>query len=174
MILTLVSFSMMFMGLFYSYGLLRIRAVAWPPPGVPEAPVLVPSIITVLMFGSSIALEAARKKLTANQVDGFRRLAMVAIVLGTLFIGLQATVWVELWDAGLTLAIGPYASIFYFLTIFHALHVLAGLGILLWMYVSAPRACHPEIRASKAQMASMFWHFVGAVWLVIFSLVYVF
>ena len=174
MILGLVSFTMMFMGLFYAYGLLRIRSVVWPPAGVPETPLLVPSIITALMLGSSLTLEAARKKLAQDDVRAFRRLAMAAIVAGTLFIGLQAGVWVELWGAGLTLAVGPYASIFYFLTTFHAVHVLAGLGILAWMYVAAPRAVHPEIRASRAQLSSMFWHFVGVVWLIIFSLVYVF
>ena len=174
MILALVSFSMMFAGLFYSYGLLRIRAMAWPPPGVPEAPIVVPTIITVLMLGSSISLELARKRLREGSVAAFHRLAMAAIILGTLFIGLQAGVWVELWEAGLTLAIGPYASIFYFLTTFHALHVLAGLAILVWMYVAAPRALHPELRESRAHLSAMFWHFVGAVWLIIFSLVYVF
>ena len=174
MILALVSFSMMFLGLFYAYGLLRIRAVAWPPPGVPEAPIVLPTIITALMLCSSALLEASRKKLAQDDVVAFQRLAMVAITFGFLFLGLQASVWVELWDAGLTLAIGPYASIFYFLTTFHALHVLAGLGILAWMYVAAPRAAHPELRASRAHLSSMFWHFVGVVWLIIFSLVYVF
>ena len=40
MILALVSFTMMFGGLFYSYGMLRLRAVSWPPPGLPEMPLL--------------------------------------------------------------------------------------------------------------------------------------
>jgi len=174
MILALVSFTMMFLGLFYAYGLLRIRAVAWPPPGVPQASLVVPSLITVMMMASSVAVEAARKQIQTADMRRFQRFALSAIVLGTLFIGLQAGVWVDLWESGLTLAIGPYASLFYFLTAFHALHVLAGLGILIWMYVAVPRASHPEIRGSRAQVASMFWHFVGAVWLVIFSLVYVF
>ncbi len=174
MILALVSFTMMFMGLFYAYGLLRIRAVAWPPPGVPQAPLLVPSLITGMMLASSVALEAARKQVRLANLRRFQRLALAAIVLGVLFLGLQAGVWIELWESGLTLAIGPYASLFYFLTAFHALHVLAGLALLAWMYVAVPRASHPDTRDSRAQVASMFWHFVGAVWLVIFSLVYVF
>jgi len=174
MILALVSFTMMFLALFYAYGLLRIRAVAWPPPGVPQAPLLIPSVITGMMLTSSMALEWARRRLHVGDVRTFQRLALAAIVLGALFIGLQAGVWVDLWEAGLTLALGPYASLFYFLTAFHALHVFAGLGILVWMYVKAPRASHPEIRDSRAHLSAMFWHFVGAVWLVIFSLVYVF
>ena len=140
MILALVSFTMMFAALFYSYGMLRIRSISWPPPGVPQAPIIVPSIITVLIGISSVALEKGRNALALNDVQRFRRYAIAAIVLGSLFIGLQAGVWVQMWDAGLTLVVGPYASLFYFLTLFHALHVLAGLGLLLWMYVAVPRS----------------------------------
>jgi cytochrome c oxidase subunit 3 len=174
MILALVSFTMMFAGLFYSYGLLRIRSVAWPPPGVPEPPLLIPSIITVMMFASSVALEQGRKALDVGRIPAFHRFTMGAIILGSLFIGLQAQVWVQMWEAGLTLVVGPYASLFYFLTLFHALHVLAGLGILVRLYLVIPRAGSVVPGRSTAQLASMFWHFVGVVWLVIFSLVYVF
>ena len=174
MILALVSFSMMFAGLFYSYGLLRIRSVAWPPPGIPAPPLLIPSIITVLMFASSVALEHGRKALGMGRIQAFQRLTMAAVILGSMFIGLQSQVWVQMWEAGLTLVVGPYASLFYFLTLFHALHVLAGLGILVRLYVVVPRTESLVAGRSAAQMAAMFWHFVGAVWLVIFSLVYVF
>ncbi len=174
MILALVSFTMMFAALFYSYGLLRIRSISWPPPGVPQAPIVVPSIITVLIGISSVALERGRKALAVGDLQRFGRYAIASMVLGGLFIGLQAGVWVQMWDAGLTLVVGPYASLFYFLTLFHALHVLAGLGLLLWMYVAVPRSASPVVRGSRAQLASMFWHFVGAIWVVIFTLVYVF
>jgi len=168
-----VSFTMMFAGLFYSYGLLRIRSVAWPPPGVPDPPLLIPAIITVLMIASSLAIERGRKALDMGRVQLFQRFTMAAIVLGALFIGLQAQVWVQMWEAGLTLVVGPYASLFYFLTLFHALHVLAGLGILVRVYGVVPRSGSLVTSRSSAQLAAMFWHFVGAVWLVVFSLVYV-
>ena len=174
MILVLVSFTMMFGGLFYSYGMLRIRSVAWPPPGVPAMPLALPTIITVMLAGSAWALEHGRKALRRNDVHTFQRFVMTSIVLGLLFIGLQASVWVDLWGAGLTLAVGPYGSMFYFLTAFHAVHVVAGLGILGWMYVAAPKATSAVTRNSRAQLSALFWHFVGAVWLVIFLLAYVF
>jgi cytochrome c oxidase subunit 3 len=174
MVLALVSFTMMFGGLFYSYGLLRVRSVAWPPAGVPEMPLIIPTGITLMLAGSAVALEFGRKRLRRNDIAAFQRLSMVAIVLGALFLGLQASVWIDLWEAGLTLAVGPYGSMFYFLTAFHALHVVAGLGILGWMYVAAPRASSPVIRDSRAHLSAVFWHFVGAVWLIIFFLAYVF
>ncbi len=174
MILALASWTMMFGGLFYSYGLIRIRSISWPPPGVPETPVLMPTLITVLLIVSSVAVQSARRKLRNDDEAGFHRLMMVSIVLGVLFIALQAQVWVGLWSAGLTLGAGAYASLFYFLTAFHALHVLVGLGVLGWAYVAAPRAASPVTRDSRVHLSAMFWHFVMVVWLVIFAMVYLF
>ena len=174
MILALASGTMMFGGLFYSYGLIRIRSIAWPPPGVPETPVVIPTLITLFLIGSSVAVNRARKSLRAGDQTTFRRLMMSAIVLGIVFIALQSQVWVDLWYGGLTLGAGAYASLFYFLTAFHALHVLIGLGVLGWAYVAAPRSASPVTRDARVHLSAMFWHFVAVVWLVIYALVYLF
>ncbi|MGB0640970.1 MAG: cytochrome c oxidase subunit 3 [Myxococcota bacterium] len=174
MILALASGTMMFGGLFYSYGLIRIRSIAWPPPGVPETPVVIPTLITILLLGSSVVVNRARKSLRAGAETTFRRLMMSAIVLGIVFIALQSQVWVDLWYGGLTLGAGAYASLFYFLTAFHALHVLIGLGVLGWAYVAAPRSASPVTRDARVHLSAMFWHFVAVVWLVIYALVYLF
>jgi cytochrome c oxidase subunit 3 len=174
MILALASGTMMFGGLFYSYGLIRIRSIAWPPAGVPETPVVIPTLITVLLIASSVAVNQARKKLQSGDETTFRRLMMSAIVLGVVFIALQSQVWVDLWYSGLTLGAGAYASLFYFLTAFHALHVLFGLGVLGWAYVVAPRSTSPVTRDARVHLSAMFWHFVAIVWLVIYALVYLF
>ncbi|MCK6589736.1 MAG: hypothetical protein L6Q76_19365, partial [Polyangiaceae bacterium] len=40
MIIFLASWGMMFSALFFAYGFVRARALMWPPPGVPELPIL--------------------------------------------------------------------------------------------------------------------------------------
>jgi len=174
MILFLSSWAMMFGALFYSYGILRVRAPAWPPLGAPEVPIVVPCIITVLILGSSIMLEKGRKALLAGQVTRFSRFMIGSIVLGALFLALQSQVWMDLWAAGLQLQTGRYGSLFYFLTFFHAVHVVVGLGILSWMFWTAPRLASPVARYARAQYAAWFWHFVALVWLIVFALVYVY
>lgn len=174
MIMFLASWAMLFGALFYSYAMLRIGALAWPPPGAPEIPLALPVGITAMLAGSSAMLEVSRSALAKGEMVRFQRALIASIVLGALFLGLQSQVWFGLWDAGLTLAIGAYASLFYFLTVFHALHVVVGLSILGWLLYTAPRASSPIVRKARGQYAAMFWHFVGAVWLIIFALVYVF
>jgi heme/copper-type cytochrome/quinol oxidase subunit 3 len=173
MILVLSSWAMMFGALFYSYGLLRIRAVAWPPVGTPDLPLAIPTVITVLLGLSAWAVEAGRKALAEGHTVRFRRLMMAAMVLGALFLALQSQVWVDVWAAGLHLDTDRYGSLFYFLTAFHAIHVVAGLGVLFWMFWTAPRLDTALARHMRAQFSAWFWHFVGAVWVVIYALVYV-
>jgi cytochrome c oxidase subunit 3 len=173
MILVLSSWAMMFGALFYSYGLLRIRAVAWPPAGTPELPLVIPTAITVLLGLSAWAVEFSRKALAEGRTVLFRRLVMAAIVLGVLFLALQSQVWVDVWAAGLQLDTDRYGSLFYFLTAFHAIHVIAGLGVLCWMFWTAPRLDTALARHMRAQFSAWFWHFVGAVWVIIYALVYV-
>ncbi len=173
MILFLASWAMMFGALFYSYGLLRLRAPMWPPPGTPEMPLVIPSAITVLLIVSAVAVEVGRKALRAGNVQAFQRMTIAAIVLGVLFMALQAQVWVELWAAGLQIDTDRYGSLFYFLTAFHALHVIVGLGILVWMYGTAPTLKSAIARHGRVTYAAWFWHFVGVVWLIIYALAYV-
>ena len=135
---------------------------------------VIPTLITLFLLGSSVAVNRARKSLRAGDETTFRRLMMSAIVLGIVFIALQSQVWVDLWYGGLTLGAGAYASLFYFLTAFHALHVLIGLGVLGWAYVAAPRSASPVTRDARVHLSAMFWHFVAVVWLVIYALVYLF
>ncbi len=56
-----------------------------------------------------------------------RRALLGTLALGSLFLALQLAVWVPLWRSGFRIDTGTYGSIFYSLTVFHAVHVLAGL-----------------------------------------------
>ena len=174
MILFLASWAMMFGALFYSYGILRVRAPIWPPVGAPETPVVEPAIITVLIIVSAILLERGRTALRLGKTTQFHRLMIGTMVLGALFIALQSQVWVDLWAAGLQLNTGRYGSLFYFLTFFHAIHVVVGLGLLGWSFWTAPRLDSPIASYARAQYAAWFWHFVAVVWLIVFTLVYVY
>ncbi len=79
-------------------------------------------------------------------------------------------VWVGLWRAGLLPTGGPYASVFYALTAFHALHVVVGLVALGALAIRAqpPRGT----TRSAVRLWGMFWHFVGVVWVALYVAVY--
>jgi cytochrome c oxidase subunit 3 len=173
MVIFLGSWAMMFGTLFFAYAGLRLRASSWPPLGVPELPLLLPGLNTLLLLASSGTMHLALRGLRRGRLEQFRGCMLATIALGALFMGLQCMVWVYLWRRGLHLDTGTYGGVFYLLTVFHCLHVLVGLGLLVWLVVPA---LHREARAPRrvpVKLASMFWHFVDAVWLIMFLAVYV-
>ena len=170
MVVFLGSWIMLFAGLLFTYGLVRSRAPVWPPLDQPRLPLLLPGINTVAIAASSAALVAAQRALRAGrQRSSGARLAL-AVLLGTLFLALQLVVWVALWRAGLLPSGGPYPSVFYGLTVLHALHVAVGLVAL---GLLAVRALAGRARRLAVDLWSMYWHAVGAVWVVLFASVYV-
>jgi cytochrome c oxidase subunit 3 len=172
MLVFLGSWAMMFGALFFSYALLRLRAPAWPPPDSPALPVGLPAAATGVMALSSLALWRATARLRADRIDAFVRWLLLATLLGLAFLALQAVAWAGLWATGLTTRSGPFGSVFYMLTAFHALHVVVGLLLLAWLLPRAARRLLSARSHPAATLVAMFWHFVGVVWLLIYATVY--
>lgn len=172
MVIFLGSWAMMFGTLFFAYAGLRLRASSWPPFGAPELPIILPGINTLILLVSSGTMHLALRGLRRGQLDHFRAGLLATILLGTVFMGLQLVVWMDLWSQGLHLDTGTYGGLFYLLTVFHVLHVLVGLGLLAWLLAPVLRREASVPRRVPVKVASMFWHFVDAVWLIMFLAVY--
>ncbi len=89
--------------------------------------------------------------------------------LGLLFLLGQIIAWRDLSSQGITLASSPSSSFFYLLTAAHGLHLLGGLGGLLFVaHRIARRSASQALRAYRA--ASLYWHFMAALWVYVFVL----
>ncbi|HEY7725862.1 MAG TPA: cytochrome c oxidase subunit 3 [Anaeromyxobacteraceae bacterium] len=173
MVIFLASWAMLFAGLFFAYGLVRSRAAAWPPLDQPALPLALPGAnVAVAALGSAALLLAARPLRRGDPRAAARSLAAAAL-LGAIFLALQARVWTSLWAQGLRPDGGPYASVFYTLTAFHAVHVLVGLGALVVLAWRAWRGSRGSGRPVPARLWTMYWHFVAAVWFLMYLTVYV-
>jgi cytochrome c oxidase subunit 3 len=168
----LASWAMLFAGLFFVYGGMRARQPIWPPLGQPALPVGTGWINTAVLLVSSAALQSGLVLVRRGKVRWARVAIAASLVLGLLFIGLQMETWSHLYAAGLTPASGPYGGAFYALTCFHALHVTIGLFALAWLLVGAFRGSHTPARHLSLRLWTMYWHFVGAVWVAMFAFVY--
>ena len=93
----------------------------------------------------------------------------LATLLGALFVASQGVEWLGLIREGLTLTSSPYGAFFYLIVGAHALHAVAGIGVLGWALARLSRG-----RLSGPQFASVqiFWYFVVLVWPFIFLQVY--
>lgn len=174
MIIFLGSWMMMFGALFFSYAVLRFGAAAWPPPGTEPLPLLLPGISTAVLLISSFTLHRGLGAVRSGDANGFVPWLFATIVLGLIFIALQIGVWSWLWDHGFRQSSGRFGSIFYLLTVFHFLHVLVGLGLLMWLVPPALRRTITAPRSVPVRLIGMFWHFVDVVWIAIYISLYVF
>jgi heme/copper-type cytochrome/quinol oxidase subunit 3 len=169
MIVALAGWTMMFASLMFVYFGLRSQALAWPPPGLPPMPLTLPSINTVVMLASSVTLAQALTRLRGGRFDEAKRWMGFAFALGLTFVVLQVVLWQGMWSSGITVATGTYGAVFYGLTVLHAIHVAAGLVVLGYLVaIAVRRSAAMRERVTTLRLCGMFWHFVDAVWLVMF------
>jgi cytochrome c oxidase subunit III len=131
-----------------------------------------PSILyfnTVLLLVSSFTLERARKPFAAGMsghLEAHRKAC--AWVLVTLLLGLgfcvgQFRAWQDLRAEGIYLATNPNSSFFYLLTFLHALHVLVGILVLVYL-AGRLLASHIRFRRTLFENAAVYWHFLAVLW----------
>ncbi|MDQ6689608.1 MAG: cytochrome c oxidase subunit 3 [Gemmatimonadota bacterium] len=133
---------------------------------------------TLVVLVSTAALYAARPRRRAT-VDRAGTLIAVdaphlawlytTIVLGLLFLVGQVSAWRNLAGQGLTLASSPSSSFFYLLTAMHGIHLLGGLASLSYVAYRVRRTS-AERSALAYRAASLYWHFMTALWLYLFCL----
>ena len=172
MVIFLGSWAMMFASLFFAYGLVRARAQAWPPDDLPHLPRLQPGLSTLVLMGSSVALQLGVRAVRERRERLAAPLIGLTLLLGIGFVALQGHLWSSLFQAGLTPRTGTYASVFWGLTGFHALHVLVGLFALVWLVIRALGRAYSAARFSPLRLWAMYWHFVGVVWIAIYATVF--
>ena len=160
---------MFFAGLISAYFVLRMGAAQWPPPLQPRLPVLVTGLNTLVLLGSSFAMvRTQRDRSRARVVRGLN----VTAALGLVFLTVQGYEWIRLVGYGLTMASSAYGASFYTLIGVHGLHVI---GALVWLAIvraGVGRGRFLEPSAAGLRACAMYWHFVVALWPVLYVTVY--
>lgn len=162
---------MLFAGLIFAFWVLRLAAPVWPPPLQPRLPIGVTGLNTLVLLASSAALTAAlRARRRPDHAALVRGLGLTA-TLGTLFLAVQGWEWVRLVGFGLTVASGTYGALFYTLVGTHAVHVLAALA---WLGATLAQARRDQWAGGPARLyaCALYWHFVVALWPILFVCVY--
>jgi cytochrome c oxidase subunit III len=172
MIIALGAWAMMFGALFFMYAGMRSKALMWPPPGVPHLPVALPAVNTAVLLASSGAIALGVRSLRKGERRALSAWLAASAVLGATFLVLQVVVWRDVWAAGLLPSTGAYGSVFYGLTALHAVHVAAGLLVILLVLVRSLLGKYTEHSVMKVRLPAMFWHFVDAVWVLMFVSLY--
>ena len=134
----------------------------------------VPIFYTICLLSSSLTIHAAARALRRGSVQSFGTLWFVTVVLGAAFLYGTATEWHRLiYEAGLTISTNLFGTTYYSLVGLHGFHVVVGLlALSMVMMFTLLGSVRPE-HAERVDVLSLYWHFVDAVWIVVFTVVYV-
>jgi cytochrome c oxidase subunit III len=171
--LFLASEVMLFGSLLSAYVLLRSGAMTWPDQ---SAVLSVPlaTLNTVILIVSSVTMLRAWRALTIGNMSRYRALMSVTLVLGAVFLAIKTFEYSDKFAHGLGPATDNFLGLYFALTGLHLLH-LAG-GMLVNAYLLGPGArmwnSEPTRFTHRVEVAGIYWHFVDAVWLVLFVVLY--
>ena len=129
---------------------------------------------TICLLSSSITVHYAVSALRKENLRNCSLWLAGTVLLGTLFLVTTAQEWYHLirYD-GLTLQTNLFGTTYYSLVGLHATHVVVGLIMLSIALVLSLRGSVKEEHSEKLEVLSIYWHFVDAVWVVVFTVVYV-
>jgi cytochrome c oxidase subunit III len=147
------------------------KSVSGPTPReVLETPIF----YTICLLSSSLTIHLAAKSLARDRVGAFVGLWLLTIVLGGLFLYGTGQEWHRLiYEHGLTISTNLFGTTYYSLVGLHGFHVTAGLVMLLLVAVFALAGRVRMQESRRVEVLAMYWHFVDAVWVVVFTVVYV-
>ncbi|MCF8058287.1 MAG: cytochrome c oxidase subunit 3 [Bacteriovoracaceae bacterium] len=174
MVMTLVSFSMLFATLMLGYVAYRFTAEVWPPLGMQRASLGLPTISTVIILMSSFSYFLSENSFLQGKLKAFRAYYFFTLMLGLAFMVSQLFLWKNLKLIGIYVDSTVFGSIIYAFTWIHAAHVVGGILALLFLI--------PSIRGTRdggksqiwLQNVGQFWHFLGIIWVIIYFGIFVF
>jgi cytochrome c oxidase subunit III len=149
------------------------RDIVGPTPAEALSLSLVP-FTTACLLASSGTVHVATKRLAQGNQNGFTAWWMATIALGAVFLIGTAFEWHDLiYRHGLTISRNLFGSTYYTLVGLHALHVTGGVTIMLIVLGLALSRLVTASSHAGVELVSWYWHFVDAVWVVVFTVVYV-
>jgi heme/copper-type cytochrome/quinol oxidase subunit 3 len=129
-------------------------------------------IFTIALLTSSLTIYMADVSLKRLNRKALKIWLMSTMFLGLLFLLGQITEYIRLYKVNVTISKNVFGSAFFTLTGFHGLHVLIGLIVLSVVLIMLLTGRFKAIENTALTTASIYWHFVDAVWIVVFSVVY--
>lgn len=170
MIFVIFTEAALFAYLLFSYFYLAVQphvAGTFPPGGAPSVSLALPNTIILLL--SSVAVAWAQFNIEHNRPNRLAAGLGAGALLGTIFLVIQYFEWAQ---KSYTLSSSGYGSLYFTITGFHMAHVVVGV-IMLWaLCVWSLMGYFNRVRYVHIHIGALYWHFVDAIWLVVFFTFY--
>ena len=180
----LVTEIMFFGGVFVGYAVCRSMYPAAFGEASKQLNVVLGATNTALLICSSLTMAFAVRSAQLNQRNPLVVFLFLTVLLGTAFLGIKALEYSHKFHEHLVPGVSfafegqhPRGAqlffCFYFaMTGLHALHMIIGIGIMVWLIINAHRGRFTPDYYSPVEMAGLYWHFVDVVWIFLFPLLY--
>jgi cytochrome c oxidase subunit III len=147
------------------------KSISGPTPrDVLELPIFA----SVCLLSSSLTIHLAVGALRKANLGAFRLWWFLTFALGGIFLFMTGREWDHLiHDKGLTISTNLFGTTYYSLVGLHAFHVTAGLTVLFIVLLLALFGKVQQAHTKNVDTFSLYWHFVDAVWVVVFTVVYI-
>ncbi len=129
---------------------------------------------SICLLSSSLTIVAAEHALKKHKMGAFKIWWAVTILLGAEFLRQTGIEWYRfIHDLHFTVATNLFGTTFYTLVGLHATHVIVGLIFLLLVFGVTLGGFPIATQERRVKFLSWYWHFVDAVWIIVFTVVYV-
>jgi cytochrome c oxidase subunit III len=140
----------------------------------PQQVLRVPIFATICLLSSSLTIHLALSALEKGRIGTFKLLWFLTLSLGAIFLIETGREWHHLiYEEGLTITTNLFGTTYYSLVGLHAFHVTVGLVALSLVMLFALAGNVKQEHAYQTGVLSLYWHFVDAVWVVVFTTVYI-
>jgi cytochrome c oxidase subunit 3 len=174
-----------FGGLFLIYTIYR----NWYPAAFASAShhldVPLGTINTAVLIGSSLTMALAVHSAQMNSRRGIIVFILLTMLLGSVFLGIKGVEYshkfhehlvpganFEFPEPALARPAQIYFSLYFTMTGLHALHMVVGMGLMIWMLIWAKKGILGNGYYSPVEIVGLYWHFVDIVWIFLFPLLY--
>lgn len=128
---------------------------------------------TLLLITASYFVIRAVHAIRVDDVKSCVRWLYAALVGGGLFLFLKSWEYYDKFSAGISLSTNTFYMFYLSLTLFHFLHVILGMIILLAIAIKAQRGAYNAQNHIGVETGASYWHMVDLVWIILFPLVYI-
>jgi heme/copper-type cytochrome/quinol oxidase subunit 3 len=169
----LATLAVLFVAAIVGYLVVRTKATDWPPPGMPRLPAGL-GLATLVLLAASVTVQGSLRAIRRGQRTASARWLAATLGLSVAFLAIQSWNWWGLIRLRLTAGSNLYAFTFFMLTGLHAAHVIGGIVLLAIVLTRSARGRYDSGHHSGVTYSAMYWHFLDAVWLVLFAVMVVF
>jgi len=164
---------MFFTGLIGAYIVLRFASPTWPAPGQ-TLNIWLTALNTFILICSSLTMVKALASVREGDIRKLKLFLSMTLLFGAIFLSIQFYEYRHLLHKGFNPHVSLFGSVFYTTTGFHGFHVFCGVVCMAFVTGKAFLGKYTPAHHQGVETIGLYWHFVDLVWIILFTIIYLF